>query len=97
LDQRYQKDPDVVAREIAGEQVLVPIKKQAAETAAIYVLNETGALVWDQLDGQSTLAQIRDSLVEEYEVGSEEASADLIVLLKELQEIGVVKVVARGV
>jgi hypothetical protein len=97
LDRRYQKDPNVVAREIAGEQVLVPIKKQAAETAAIYVLNETGALVWDQLDGQSTLAQIRDSLVEEYEVKPEVVSADLIELLTQLQEIGVVKVVSRGV
>lgn len=97
LDELYQKDPNVVSREIAGETVLVPIKKQAAETAAIYVLNETGARTWDLLDGRQTLVQIRDALVQEYAVQPDTASADLTELLGQLQEIGVVKVVARGV
>ena len=61
LDVRYQRDSNVVYREIAEERILVPIRKQVADMACIYVLNETGARIWELMDGQRSLAEIRDA------------------------------------
>jgi len=91
LDVRYEKDPNVVYREIAEEKILVPIRKKVADMASIYVLNETGARIWDLMDGQRSLAEIRDVLVEEYEVEPQTAADDLLEVLAQLGEAGLVK------
>jgi hypothetical protein len=94
---RYERDPEVVSREIAGEQILVPIKKKAADMAAIYVLNETGARIWDLVDGQRSLAEIRDHLVQEYDVEPDVAGADLEEMVGQLQEMGMLRAVEHAV
>lgn len=90
---RYQRDPNVVAREIAGERILVPVRTQAADMASIYVLNETGARIWDLLDGQHSMSDIQDILVREYDVEQEVADADIAEIVEQLQEIGMLRAV----
>ena len=93
LSQRYQKDPQIVSRTIAGESILVPIRPNADDLESIYTLNETGALVWSLLDGKHTLAEIRDALVSDFEIEAEEAQQDLIELIQDLVSIrAVVKI-----
>ncbi len=96
LETRYERDPNVVSREIAGEQILVPIRKRAVDMAALYVLNETGSRVWDLFDGRRTLADVRDVLVQEYDVTLEAAERDLLEIVGQLQEIGVLKATAHA-
>jgi hypothetical protein len=91
LDVCYEKDPNVVYREIAEERILVPIRKKVADMASIYVLNETGARIWDLMDGQRSLAEIRDVLVEEYDVEPQTAAEDLIQMVGELHELEIVR------
>ena len=91
LDVRYQRDSNVVYREIAEERILVPIRKQVADMACIYVLNETGARIWELMDGQRSLAEIRDALVHEYEVGEEKVTSDLLEVVGDLSAAGVVR------
>ena len=68
LERRYAKDPNMVFRDIEGEMILVPIRRRTADLESIYTLNETGARIWELLDGQHTLREIRDTIVQEYEV-----------------------------
>lgn len=88
---RYEKDPNVVAREIAGERILVPIRSQAADMAAIYVLNETGSRIWDLLDGQHSVSEIQEILVQEYDVSEETVGADIVDMVEQLQGLGMLK------
>lgn len=88
---RYERDPNVVAREIAGERILVPIRTQAADMAAIYVLNETGARIWDLLDGQHSIPEIQDILVREYDVSQEIAGADIVEMVGQLEDLGMLR------
>jgi hypothetical protein len=96
LEVRYAQDSNVVAREIANEQILVPIRKQTADMAAIYVLNETGARIWQLLDGQRSLADISDLLVQEYDVQPDAFEHDLLEIIGQLHELGVVRVVSHA-
>jgi len=91
LEVRYRKDPLIVSREIAGETILVPIRQNVGDLESIYTLNETGALAWELMDGDHTLSEIRAQLVDEYLVDDEEAEEDLLDLIAQLEEIGVVR------
>jgi hypothetical protein len=91
LDQRYQKDPSIVSREIAGETILVPIRRSVGDLASIYTLNETASFVWERLDGERTLGEIKGEVLEAFEVEGQEAELDLLELMEQLRAIGAVE------
>ena len=76
----------VVTREIVGETLLVPISADLADLDAIFALNETGAFIWQRLDGEHSLGQVRDAVVESFEVEPQEAWQDVNQLLGALAE-----------
>jgi len=93
LDHRYQKDPQIVSREIAGESILVPIRPSVDELDSIYTLNETGAFIWALIDGQHTLEDIVNEIIAEFEIDREQAQQDLLELIQDLESVrAVVKV-----
>lgn len=93
---RYERDPNVVTREIAGERILVPIRKQVADMAAIYVLNETAARIWNLLDGQRSVADIGGILEQEYSVESDTVQADVVEIVEQLRQLGMLRAVTHA-
>ncbi len=87
----YDKDPDMVFRNIGGEMILVPIRRRTADLESIYTLNETGVRIWELIDGQRTLGEIIEVLVQEFKVTAEEAEADLSEFVAYLEEIQAVR------
>jgi hypothetical protein len=92
LADRYQKDSSVISREIAGEIILVPIRQSVGDFESIFTLNETAALIWGLLDGEKTLAEIRDRVVSEYDVSPQQAQDDLFELV---QRLGAIQAIVR--
>ncbi len=84
----FQHDPAIVSRVIAGETILVPIRKNVGDLENIYTLNETAARVWELADGQRTLADIHHQIVTEFEINPLQAEQDLLELVENLVEIG---------
>jgi hypothetical protein len=62
-----------------------------ADLESIYTLDEVGARIWELIDGQRRVEEIRDTIVEEYEVSAEVAEADLIEFVQQLEAIGGVR------
>jgi len=91
LSKRFLKDPSIVSRKIADEFILVPIKQKASDVDSIYTVNEVGSFIWEQIDLEKPLTEIRDLIVNEFEVSSEEAEKDLIEFLQQLEQVGAVK------
>ena len=91
LNRCYQKDPDMVSRKIAGEYILVPIRNNVGDLESIYTLNEVAARIWELIDGKRKLSEIKDKIVEEFEVTPEEAEKDLSELLQKLEKIEGIK------
>ena len=91
LERRYEKDPSIVHRNIAGEAILVPIRQHVADLESIYTLDEVGARIWELVDGQRRVKEIRDAIVEEYEVSPDVAEADLVEFIQQLEEVGGVR------
>jgi len=93
LKRRFAKDPSIVSRKIAGEHILVPIRQKAGELNSIFTLNEVASRIWELFDGEKKLEEIRDKIVDEFDVSMDEAEADLLELLKQLEEVDAVRIV----
>lgn len=90
---RYEKDPSVVYREIAGEAVLVPIRRNLVDMQSIYTLDNVGADIWKLIDGERTLADIREALLDEYDVEASALSQDLDEFIDQLVAVGAIRAV----
>jgi methyltransferase-like protein len=87
LDRVYQKNQNFVFRQIDDETLLVPIKDSVGDLGAIYNLNSVAAFVWQHLDGQKTLQDIKGLLTDEFEVSGLDAEQDLTEFVTELEKI----------
>jgi hypothetical protein len=87
LEKVYKKSTSIVSRRIGDEYILVPIRQDVGDLESIYTLNETGALIWELIDGKLKVGEIKESLLEAFEVKPEEAEKDLIEHLQQLEGI----------
>lgn len=87
LEKVYKKSDSIVSRRIGDEYILVPIRQNLGDLESIYTLNETGALIWELIDGELNVGEIKEGLVEAFEVEPEEAEKDLIEHLQQLEGI----------
>ena len=93
LKKCFAKDPSIVTREVVDELILVAIPQDKGGGVRSHILNEVAAHIWELLDGQRRVEDIRDMLVEEFDVSAEEVEADLVELLQSLEQFGAVRVV----
>lgn len=91
---RFVRSPDVVARRIAGEVVLVPIavrtENAARRTANFYVLNETAELLWERLQSPADVEDLTRHIAQHYEIDADRARGDVEHFLSELARCGAI-------
>ena len=76
--------PDIVTRKTGNEYVLVPVANNIADMNSVYTLNETGAFIWDLIDGKRNIEEIISLLTEEYDINKQSASEDVISLINNM-------------
>ena len=85
LEGVYTPSPDIVAREIGGELVIVPLTAGIGDMEEeLYSFNETGLAVWKCFDGYANLKGIVERLAANYDAPSEEIQKDVLGLVEEL-------------
>ena len=77
LNSVLSHSPSVVTRKTGNEYILVPVANNIADMNSVYTLNESGAYIWEQIDGKKTIQDIIDLLVREYEIDKNMASEDV--------------------
>ena len=76
---------DVVAREIEGEIIIVPLASGIGDADdELFTLNETGKAIWQLLDGKRTLQDVSRELSAEFEFPAGEIERDVLGLVEEL-------------
>jgi hypothetical protein len=85
LDSVYAPSDDVVARAIEGDLIIVPLTAGVGDADdELYTLNETGRVIWDRLDGTSSLREIVAALERDFDSTSGEVEQDVLGLVGEL-------------
>ncbi len=77
--------------DLGDEAVILGLAK-----SQYFGLDGVGARIWQILHEPRTVAEVRDLLLEEYEVEAECCERDLLVLLEELRGEGLLRVTAQA-
>ena len=63
----YISSDDVVAREVEGEMLIVPLMSGIGDSDEdLFTMNEEGRSIWGRLDGAKRLEQIVSEVAQEY-------------------------------
>ena len=90
LGRCFVKEKDLVTRDVAGEEIIVPIKGHVGDLEGVFTLNEVGAMIWRLLDGQTTVRQLMEAVRNEYDVEAAEAEKDVVDFLRSLEDAGLI-------
>ena len=81
----------VVARVVAGETLIVPVRAKVGDLSSIYRFNGTGTLIWKLLEKPRTASEIAVAVAEQYEVDLSQAEVDVMSFVSEMQSVGLVE------
>jgi Coenzyme PQQ synthesis protein D (PqqD) len=77
---------DQVSSDLGGEVAILDLK-----AGVYYGLDAVGARIWSLIQEPRTVNEIRDILLEEYDVEPERCERDLLALLRRLADEGLVE------
>jgi hypothetical protein len=92
--QTFVRSESVVARVVAGETLIVPVRAKVGDLASIYSFNGTGTLIWRLLESPRTVSELTTAVVDEYEVDQATAMRDVTDFVREMKSVGLVEVPA---
>src|ERR1700739_3176192 len=88
----FIRSTSVVARVVAGETLIVPVRAKVGDLASIYNFNGTGTLIWKLLESPRSVAELAASVVEEYDVDLAQAERDVQEFVEEMKNAGLIEV-----
>ena len=90
LSDVFQQAENIVTRKVMDETLLVPISGELASMDNLYTLNETGAFIWQALDGNRSLSEISSMLEQQYDAPTMVIEADILEIADGLVEAGLI-------
>ena len=86
LNSILSHSPSIVTRKTGNEYVLVPIANNIADMNSVYTLNESGAFIWDQINGKRCVEELIAAVTEEYDIDYENASKDVFSFINNMSK-----------
>ncbi len=75
------RSDDYCVRDLGEESIFL-----SPDGSQVHAVNELGTFIWTQLDGQSSLAQVRDRICAAYDVTPRQCEDDLLAFVRELAD-----------
>jgi hypothetical protein len=79
--------PDQISSELDGEAVILSVR-----TGMYYELNIVGARVWELIREPRRVLEVRNVILEEYDVSADQCERELLELVRGLEERGLIEV-----
>jgi hypothetical protein len=81
---------------VSSRQISCPLGDESAilnmKNSVYYGMNPVGTSIWNLLKEPKTIAEIRDTIVGEYDVDEERCERDLFTLLEQMRSEGLIEV-----
>lgn len=81
----FSHSKSIVTTRTGNEYVLVPIANNIADMNSMYTLNESGAFIWEHINGENSVEDIINEMMKEYEVDNETASNDVFSFIGDMR------------
>lgn len=91
LDSIPSHSPAIVTKNTGEEYVLVPVINNIADMDSLFTLNETGAFIWEQIDGKKSVRQIVTALTREYNIPVRIAEDDVLEFIDNMRDYLIIK------
>lgn len=85
------RSSSVVTRKTGSEYVLVPVTNNIADMNSVYTLNETGAFLWELIDGENNIEDMIEAVIRKYDVSEETATVDVFEFIGEMRKYLIIK------
>lgn len=86
-----QMKKEMIFRNIAGDNVLVPGADATLDLNGLFVLTDTGAFIWNILPYVKDEDEILEKMLDEYEIDEETAREDITEFLGRLRGFGIIE------
>jgi len=90
LMQSYVRSESVVSRVIAGETLIIPVRKGLGDLASIYSLNQIATLIWQAISSPHSKEQIVQMVEQEFEGELGQIECDVEAFLGEMGSAGLI-------
>lgn len=84
LSQTITRHTDMLSAEIGGEAVMMSI-----ENGAYFGLNPVATRIWDLIEQPKTIAELVQTITDEYDVSAEQAAEDVQIFVADMIERGI--------
>ena len=81
----------IVTTKTGNEYVLVPVANNIADMNSVYTLNETGAFIWEHINGENSVEDIINKMMAEYEVDFLTASEDVYSFIDDMSKYLIIR------
>ena len=78
-------------RQVAGAWVVLPLADATIDFTGMLTLNETGLMLWNLLNEETTAQDLAKALTEEYDVTLEQAQTDVDAFIAKLSKAGCIE------
>ncbi len=82
----FKRNERVTWRVLEGDCILLHL-----DSGIYYTLNDVGRFLWESLDGKKSLSEIRETILDRYDVTPEKVKGDLPELIEDLKKEDLVK------
>ena len=83
--------PDIVTKKTGNEYVLVPLANNIADMNRLFTLNETGAFIWELIDGKKNVGEIVAQFTEDFDIDHETATKDILSFIENMSNYLIIK------
>ena len=87
----YVRSQSVVSRVIAGETLIIPIRKGVGDLASIYSLNSVATAIWQAIQRPRDTEEIVSALEHEFDGERKVIEKDVTNFLSEMHSAGLVE------
>lgn len=81
----------IVTRKTGNEYVLVPLTNNIADMDSVYTLNETGAFIWELIDGKKCVNDLIEAVLKEFNTDNGTATSDVFSFIDEMSKYLIIK------
>jgi hypothetical protein len=85
---KYVQHEHVVARSVAGENLLIPVRRC---TNRVYTVNGVGRGLWELLAAPRAETELAEALADRFNIPLQTASTDVAKFLAKMTRMGLVK------
>jgi hypothetical protein len=87
----YRRSEELVIRKIAGELFIVPVSGNLANMQRMFALTPVGECIWELFDGRRALSDLRNAVLDTYDVEKSQAESDIREFVAELLNAGLIR------